>query len=58
METDSNNQLLQQPSPADRYQQVTLDPDALGAIDKTWLDAEESSKIDPGIMDKLNSIGH
>ena len=54
---DSNNQPLQQPRPADRYQQVTLDSDALVALDKAWLDAQESSQIDPGIMDQLNSIG-
>ena len=36
---------------------MTLDSEALVALDKAWLDARESSKIDPGIVDKLNSIG-
>ena len=36
---------------------MALSSDALGAIDKAWLDARESSIIDPGIMDRLNSIG-
>ena len=57
METDSNNQPLQKPTSADRYQQMTLDSDALVALDKAWLDARESSKIDPGIIDKVNNIG-
>ena len=65
METESNIPPLQQvrdgrtlqSSSADRYQQVKLDAAALGAIDIAWLDARESSRIDPGIMDKLNGIG-
>ena len=42
-----------QPSSAYRYQQVTPD----SAIDKAWLDARESSEIEPEIIDKLNKLG-
>ena len=56
METHSNNQPLQKPTSADRYQQMTHDSDALLSLDEAWLDARESSKKDPGIMDKVNNI--
>ena len=34
-----------------------METEALVELDKAWLDARESSKIDPGIMDKLINIG-
>ena len=42
---------------ADRYQQLTLDSAALLVIDKAWLDARESSKMDPDTVEKINKIG-